>query len=141
MKTTRLLFLLPVALLMTACPQQDLPIGVCEAVDYVNNASNKGTDDFTINSATVLDDELTVSVSYGGGCGPEVDFDAELTLLPTMGPLPVYQLYIHLKDKDNCEALLTEDICFDLSAAGKAVGTKGFLEIVGPDDTLDIDWE
>lgn len=141
MKTTRLLFLLPVALLMTACPQKDIPIPGCELVTYVNNASNKASDDFTINSATVLDDELTVSVSYGGGCGPEVDFDAELVLLPTAGPLPVYSLYITLDDDDNCEALLTEDICFDLSPAGKAVGTKGFLGIIGPNDSLDIDWE
>lgn len=141
MKTTHVLFLLPMVLLLTACPQPDVPVAGCELVNYVNSTSNNASDDFSINSATVLDDELTVSVSYGGGCGPAVDFDAELVLLPTAGPLPVYSLSISLDDDDNCEALLTEDICFDLSPAGKAVDTKAYLGIVGPNDTLNIDWE
>lgn len=141
MKTNRLLFLIPVALLMTACPQQDMLIPACELVTYANNSSNKATDDFSINSVTILGDELTLSVSYGGGCGAEVDFDAELVLLPTAGPLPAYSLSVSLDDDDNCEALITEDICFDLSPAGKDAQTKAFLGITGPNDTLNIDWE
>lgn len=141
MKTIHLFLLAPLALLLTACPQEiDIPES-CEKAQFVASLSNTSSDDFAINSASVLNDELTLSVSYGGGCGPEVDFDAELVLLPTMGPLPFYQIQISLKDNDNCEALLTETICFDLSEAGKPAITKGFLGITGPKDSLQIDWE
>lgn len=137
---SNLLFLLPLALLLTACPPQDAPSG-CVKADLVNQSPNQ-KDDFTINSASVTGDEVTLSVSYGGGCAPEkVEFSADLRLLPTLGVLPIYELTVLLKDDDNCEALITADICIGISAEEKPAGTKGFLTIIGPADTLDLDWE
>lgn len=135
-----LLFLLPLAFLLTACPPQDAPSG-CVKADLVNQSPNQ-KDDFSINSASVTGNEVTLSVSFGGGCAPEkVEFSADLRLLPTLGVSPIYELTVLLEDDDNCEALITEDICIDLSIGDKPSGAKAFVQIVGPADTLDLDWE
>ena len=75
-----------------------------------------GVDEYVLNSATITDDTLVLNVSYGGGCE-----DHQFTLVASgvfLESFPV-QLSVslaHNANSDPCEAWLTEDYHFDLSA-------------------------
>ena len=75
-----------------------------------------GTDDYVLNSAAITDDTLRLNVSYGGGCETH-----QFTLVTSgvfMESFPV-QLAVsiaHNANGDPCEAFLTEDYDFDLTA-------------------------
>ena len=75
-----------------------------------------GTDDYVLNSAAITGDTLRLNVSYGGGCETH-----QFTLVTSgvfMESFPV-QLAVsiaHNANGDPCEAFLTEDYDFDLTA-------------------------
>ncbi len=75
-----------------------------------------GTDDYVLNSASITGDTLRLNVSYGGGCETH-----QFTLVTSgvfMESFPV-QLAVsiaHNAKGDPCEAFLTEDYDFDLTA-------------------------
>ncbi len=75
-----------------------------------------GIDEYTLNSATITDDTLILNVSYGGGCE-----NHQFTLVTTgvfLESFPV-QLSVslaHNANRDPCEAWLTDNYHFDLSA-------------------------
>jgi hypothetical protein len=75
-----------------------------------------GIDEYVLNSAMITDDRLELNVSYGGGCEKH-----QFTLVSTgvfLEPFPV-QLRVdlaHNANNDSCEAWLTDDYHFDLSA-------------------------
>ncbi len=144
MKTILYFPILALGLILVACTQVDPPVqGDCEGVRWNDPIPPfQRQDEFHIVDARVDSNELMVNVQYGGGCAAdEVEFTGWMTELPTQGPRPVYQLNLTLKDNDNCEALITIEVCYDLSAAGKPSATKGFLNVIGPEDTFTIDWE
>lgn len=82
----------------------------------VNNALfiNAPDDEFDFADVTIINDSIYLSIRYGGGCG-EVEFkliDSEAI----MESLPVQRnIRLSLKDEDTCEALLTEELSFDLT--------------------------
>ena len=75
-----------------------------------------GVDEYALNSATITDDALILNVSYGGGCE-----NHQFTLVSTgvfLESFPV-QLSVslaHNANNDPCQAWLTDDYHFDLSA-------------------------
>lgn len=78
-------------------------------------ADNFGTDDYTLNSATIEGDTLLINVSYSGGCERH-DFTliaSELFLESLPVQLPVS--LAHNANGDNCEAYPTEEYEFDLT--------------------------
>ncbi|GGK49797.1 MULTISPECIES: hypothetical protein [Flavobacteriaceae] len=77
------------------------------------NSINTG-DSFKINSATRIDDNLEVSISYGGGCKQhsfEVIWDGVVYTDP---PCQMNLFIIHNANNDECEALITETISINL---------------------------
>ncbi len=74
-------------------------------------------DDLNIKHASIAGDCLTVELSYGGGCS---EHDFELVLQPVMCIPPsveVVQLtLLHNANGDACEALITDNLSFDLSS-------------------------
>lgn len=74
-------------------------------------------DDISINSATIEDDCLFISVTHSGGCE---DHEYELVELPLFcgtPPLPPTALQLrHDSNDDFCEALITKVISYDLSS-------------------------
>lgn len=75
-----------------------------------------GIDEYVLNSATITGDILELNVSYGGGCE-----NHQFTLVSSgvfLESFPV-QLRVdlaHNANNDSCEAWLTVDYYFDLSA-------------------------
>ena len=86
-------------------------LGAC----VIGGRSNPTSDPFTLNSAAVTDDTLTVSVSYAGGCR-----DHEFRLLKAdsfmeSDPVQLRITIVHDGNGDRCEAWITEQHSFDLS--------------------------
>ncbi len=83
---------------------------------FIGDARDKfGTDAYTLNSATITDDTLNISVSYGGGCEAH-----QLTLIVSDTFLESFPVQLHVSlahnaNGDACEAWLTDDYHFDLT--------------------------
>ena len=84
-----------------------------------------GTDAYTINTATLQGDTLTINVSYSGGCEThEFTLVAEERFLESF-PVQLRVSLAHNANADRCEALITEDYHFDLTPLKEAY-QKGY---------------
>jgi hypothetical protein len=83
--------------------------------------SNKG-DDYTINSVEIVGNQLSVNVTYGGGCKEhEFELLGDQRIMKSLPP----QMNVVLKhnaNQDMCRALITTTIVFDLTPAQKYAG-------------------
>ena len=83
---------------------------------FIGDAGDRfGTDEFVVNSATITDDTLSVSVSYSGGCEKH-----EFTLVASESFLESFPVQLpvslaHNANGDTCEAYPTEKYQFDLT--------------------------
>ena len=104
-----------------------------------------GTDAYQLGEAVIECDTLTATVSYGGGCR-----DHKFTLVLAdafmmMDPVRLAATLAHEANEDPCEAWLTEDIAFDLTAVKETHGAEGpvvlLLSLVdGSEIELVYDW-
>ena len=84
---------------------------------FIGDAGNRfGTDEYALNSATITDDTLNISVSYSGGCK-----DHQFTLVVSNTflesfPVQLHASIAHNANGDTCEAYPTEDYRFDLTS-------------------------
>lgn len=83
---------------------------------FIGDAGDRfGTDKFALNSATITDDTLTVSVSYSGGCeAHQFTLVASDTFLESF-PVQLHVYIAHNANGDTCEAYPTEKYQFDLT--------------------------
>ncbi|MDE0682744.1 MAG: hypothetical protein OXI63_07510 [Candidatus Poribacteria bacterium] len=83
---------------------------------FVGDAGDRfGTDEYALNSATITDDMLNISVSYSGGCE-----DHQFTLVASDTFLESFPVQLHVSiahdaNGDPCEAYPTENYRFDLT--------------------------
>ncbi len=83
---------------------------------FIGDAGNRfGTDKYALNSATITDDTLNISVSYSGGCE-----DHQFTLVVSDAFLESFPVQLHVSlahnaNDDACEAYPTESYRFDLT--------------------------
>lgn len=83
---------------------------------FIGDAGNKfGTDAYALNSTTITDDTLNISVSYSGGCE-----DHQFTLVVSdtfleSFPVQLHASIAHNANGDTCEAYPTENYRFDLT--------------------------
>lgn len=85
-------------------------------------------DEIGINSATIEDDCLFISITHSGGCEEHNYELVELPLFCATPPIPPTMLQLrHDANNDFCEALITTTVSFDLSS----------LQIEG-DNSIDI---
>ena len=83
---------------------------------FIGDARDRfGTDAYTLNSATITDDMLNISVSYSGGCE-----DHQFTLVVSEEFLESFPVQLrasiaHNANGDTCEAYPTENYRFDLT--------------------------
>ncbi len=107
------------SLLFNACEDDntETPNDVCgEAILLDTNNPTVG-DTFIFTNVEVTGNCLTASIQYGGGCGDDlVSFD----LLGSTANFPLtipamLDVVLILDDNDDCEALVTRDIDFDLT--------------------------
>ena len=83
---------------------------------FIGDAGNRfGTDEYTLNSATITDDTLNISVSYSGGCEDhQFTLVASDTFLESF-PVQLHAFIAHNANGDTCEAYPTENYRFDLT--------------------------
>ena len=83
---------------------------------FIGDAGDRfGTDAYALNSATITDDTLNISVSYSGGCE-----DHQFTLVASdifleSFPVQLSASIVHNANDDACEAYPTESYRFDLT--------------------------
>ena len=83
---------------------------------FIGDAGDRfGTDKYALNSATITDDLLNISVSYSGGCE-----DHQFTLVVSdrfleSFPVQLHASIAHDANNDTCEAYPTENYRFDLT--------------------------
>jgi len=83
---------------------------------FIGDAGDRfGTDKYALNSATITDDILNISVSYSGGCE-----DHQFTLVASNAflesfPVQLHTAIAHNANGDTCEAYPTENYRFDLT--------------------------
>jgi len=89
-----------------------------------------GTDAYTINAATLIGDTLTINVSYSGGCETHAfTLVAEQRFLESY-PVQLRVSLAHNANDDTCEALITEDLHFNLTPIKEAY-QKGYRKDEG----------
>lgn len=87
---------------------------------FIGDAGDRfGTDEYVLNSATITDDILDISVSYSGGCK-----DHPFTLVVSdkfleSFPVQLHASLAHNANDDTCEAYPTENYRFDLTPIKK----------------------
>ena len=83
---------------------------------FIGDAGNRfGTDEYALNSATITDDTLNISVSYSGGCK-----EHQFTLVASEAflesdPVQLHAAIAHNANGDTCEAYPTDNYRFDLT--------------------------
>ena len=79
------------------------------------NLNDYVMDSYTIDTAFIYGDFLKVNVSYGGGCEDHI-FNLVHELI-FCGTPPVHvPLYLtHNSNNDNCEAIMVQELCFDIT--------------------------
>ncbi len=103
-------------LLSIGCRPEPVGPNGCEAIDRDNaRYQNALSDEFTLASAKIEEDCLLLTVRYGGGCGT-VDFDMVAIEGSAFSLPPQIPMRLILDDEDPCEALITDEIAFDLAA-------------------------
>ena len=94
----------------------DLPVCqpiVQDEIAYKDNAPP--SDPFNILSGEITGDCLKIRVNYEGGC-EEHDFTLSYEHLPILSQYSGSLLLSHNANGDLCEALITEDLYFDLTS-------------------------
>jgi hypothetical protein len=92
------------------------------------------TDPFEILSSEIKGDMLVLEVQYGGGC-QEHDFTMTTNMMWMKSMPPQLNLYLeHENHDDNCRALITQKLAFDLSACRYNNGNVVVLIINGDRD-------
>ena len=91
---------------------------------FIGDAGNRfGIDEYVLNSATITDDTLDISVSYSGGCE-----DHQFTLVVSdtfleSFPVQLHASIAHNANGDTCEAYPTDNYRFDLTPIKKMYQT------------------
>lgn len=88
--------------------------GALEKIEK-GSKTHKDSDAYGITNATIKGDSLFADISYSGGCG-EASFNLYWNGAMMKSMPPQVNLWFHLDDKDDCEALVKKKMAFDISA-------------------------
>jgi hypothetical protein len=83
--------------------------------DWTDTGDRWGTDAYELDAATIINDRLTITASYSGGCETH-----QFTLVASAGFLESYPVQLsvsiaHNANGDLCEGWVTEEYDFDLT--------------------------
>ncbi len=104
----------------------------CQPMQLVDSVPAKG-DFYTLDTLSIVNDCLNVSVTYDGGCGTA---DANLyytdRIMESFPPKTV--LFFIFTDNDACRSIIKKTFSFDLSPFSEKASTGGiWLKIAGTD--------
>ena len=95
-----------------AQPQPPIPV-------VFGPTADRQTDPFSLNSAAVSGNILTLSVSYSGGCRSHLFVLTAAESFQESSPVQLPLVLTHDANKDPCEAYPTEQLRFDLTPISK----------------------
>ena len=99
----------------SGCRESPVAPGAPERNVVVEDGRNRGDDPYVVNSAAVDGHELTLEVSYAGGCERH-DFTLVISSrFLESDPVQLRAVLAHEANGDTCEAWITESIDFDLA--------------------------
>jgi hypothetical protein len=109
-----------ISLLLFSCSEKEPTSAQCNRsliVSDKNYQKAKDESDFKINDVSITGDCMTISYSYGGGCGSiETELLAPKPSIQHTGSLYKRELKLSINDMDNCKALIMKSEEFDISA-------------------------
>ena len=134
--------LILLGLFFSDCKKDDLvtvdpPVSNCEDIAIIDADQyiNGPADEFFWQSASIDGDCLKLVVRYGGGC-EEVDFKLyDSSAIMESFPLQ-RNIRISLDDDDFCEALVTQELSYDLTPLQVEGYSKIILNLQGFDESL-----
>lgn len=98
----------------TRSTTQSLPEAACPAIIKDVDGVYTQSDEFLLIGAEMKGKCLEIEVEYSGGCGGDVWTLAwNGTLMKSLPPKA--NIYLHLKDNDDCRQLVRKKISFDVS--------------------------
>lgn len=111
---------LSIGFLLFSCSDKEPTSAQCNRSLIVSDGDYKNAkdeSDFRINNVSITQDCMTISYSYGGGCGSiKTELLAAEPSIQNTGGLYKRELKLSIDDKDNCEALIMKSEEFDISA-------------------------
>jgi len=119
MKTQVLILLAFCFLFLTNCgdTNNSSSTGCGDVIIIDTNYDTTTGDGFNLMNVTIAGNCLTASIQYGGGCGEELvsfEFLGSTAAFPLTIPATL-ETKIILDDNDDCEALVTKEVDFDLT--------------------------
>ena len=102
-------------LVATGCRQSPLEPNMPGNNVVVAGGRNYGDDPYVANSATIDGDQLTISVSYAGGCRNHIFTLVISESFLESDPVQLPAVLAHEANGDPCEAYPTESLVFDLA--------------------------
>lgn len=134
-----LIFILPLFSLI-ACQEPINPDGCQLTIRDSDRFQNDESDDFELLEASLDEDCLLITVRYGGGCGG-ADFNLIAIEGETFSLPPQIPMRLILDDNDNCEALITEELQFDVRPLQGEAGTGlHMLDLEGLDEMIEYSY-
>ena len=141
MKTFSALLIL-CSIILSSCNKSDAvavdpPLPECDnsAIVDADLYQNGPADEYFFQSALIDGNCLKMTVRYGGGCE-----DVVFQLIDSgaiMESFPIQRnIRLSLEDNDNCEALVTQELSFDLTPLQVEGNSKVILNLQGSQDNL-----
>jgi hypothetical protein len=106
----------------------------CWPLTKINNASPFKNYDFYIQKIEIENTNINLYISYGGGCGP-VHLKLYVDNSYSLKNESIIRLYPEFLDRDNCKAIVSHKVCFDLSLLLEG-RTKNLLIQIGKHDKI-----
>ncbi|MEN8194065.1 MAG: hypothetical protein ABFS12_14670, partial [Bacteroidota bacterium] len=100
---------------------------------------NAPNDSFSFTNVEIIDDCIKLTIQYGGGCG-NIKVNLYDSGVLAMSNPPQKYLRLSLKDMDNCEALITKVLKFELSSIQSICFNKVILNIDGWGKQIEYDY-
>jgi len=114
----------------TLCPES------INNVDYTNYPM----DTYSIDSAYYQDEKIHIQVTYGGGCEEHYFNLIQEPIFCGTPPVNLMFYLAHDSNQDGCYALITQELCFDISKSIADFPTsETYISLYIPDNnTFDI---
>lgn len=87
----------------------------CHAIIQNVDLNNYLIDAYLIDTAFIYGDFLQVNISYSGGCEDHIFNLVHEFLFCGTPPVHIPLYLTHNSNNDNCEAVLAQELCFDIS--------------------------
>ena len=102
----------------------------CPSANMAKDYDNQTTASANIIDAKMAGTELYLNIGYSGCAKNPKRFGMISKLLPTAGPLPVYEIKLIDNAPEMCMAAFTDNVCYDLSVLKNASNSSKISVVI-----------